>query len=865
VFGKGAAVSVRLAAFLGLGIFVGLVATFSVITTQRATALSRLGPDSADWATTTALYTVSNTRDVNGSSTMGISIFKSGSRPTANVALVAIMQGCGCTAGGSMQSQGTGKARFAVSGGATYGPWGGGNGSQIVVLRTIDNWVQNGSGWSIHVQITLVNPAQSSDNSNHMNFKLAVSTGYIVGPDGGYTFGVEQGPNTYCINSSGVSCAPTFTYRVPFAPDCAITTAQSVSVILHDMDQGLPAVQPQHMGVEVRDMTTGVTMAANLYGRGGQLNETGWETNGNNARFYFVAQPAHKYEVIMTSVNGNNVLQMYLPYDSVNYSVACRPVGQIVDASSNGCSLIRGWMYDNNTPSTQLTFYVLTNPPTAADSYPGTAPRTDARFAGPFKAAANNPPGTPGGVPAAHGYSIGIPANVQGHGYNGPWVSNVYYIYAADTSTGTLYKIDGIAQAACATLACGTSTFAPSIVGQSTTFVVRMNSNVYAKTPLPDPDFSVTITGPSGASYTAAATLGGTTITSSNIQFTPTAPGVYNMTWVYNGITCSDTGNRVGYAPYFNAAGGDVSVGNGFQKGGACVGNDSAEIKALNQDNNPANQYGGSNSGLGAFATANNGISHFTSGSTLTPSVFTASQGHGLSFANYDGAAYVTTPTYGDSFGPATNLPCVHDYQADAPVATRAVLGGGTISDAQLAGAVAAGGDYQAPGASITIGTGSDIHLSGGKKMTLYVTGDVYIASNIYYDYAQVTDIPQFRLVVTGNIYVSPKVSEIHGIYIAQSSGGTKGDFVTCAASIGVPTSAYATCNKQLKVVGAVATEDTVTLGRTYSSMLPDPPVINTAEPAETFQYSPELWLNPKLGSGGVLTYQAFTGLPPVL
>jgi hypothetical protein len=350
------------------------------------------------------------------------------------------------------------------------------------------------------------------------------------------------------------------------------------------------------------------------------------------------------------------------------------------------------------------------------------------------------------------------------------------------------------------------------------------------------------------------------------MTFTPGAPGVYNMTWVYNGITCSDTGNRVGYAPYFNTSGGDVSVGNGFQNGGACVGNDSAEIKALNQDNSPANQYGGSNSGLGAFATANNGISHFVSGTTLTPSVFTASQGHGLSFANYDGSAYVTPPNYGDSYGPATNLPCVHDYQADAPAATRTALGAaGSISNAQLVGAVAAGGDYQASGASITLGSGADVHLGGGKRMTLYVNGDVYITSNIYYDYAQVIDIPQFRLVVTGSIYVAPNVSEIHGIYIAQKAAGTKGDFVTCATGIGAPTSAYATCNRQLKIVGAVATEDTVTLGRTYSSMLPDPPVINTAEPAETFQYSPELWLNPKLGSGGTLTYQAFTGLPPVL
>jgi hypothetical protein len=395
-----------------------------------------------------------------------------------------------------------------------------------------------------------------------------------------------------------------------------------------------------------------------------------------------------------------------------------------------------------------------------------------------------------------------------------------------------------------------------------------VNCNTYANTFAGDSvPPSPSTSGPPGPAVNCAGGFGNgfTTLTTETI-----VPAVENQTICRSLVvdpTSVSTGQRpaeqcvrIVARPFFSVSGGDVSAGNGFFVGASCTGDNNAGIKSWNRDNNPVNAYGGGNAGLGAFVTQNDGISHFVSGSEATLATFTAAQGHLLSFANYNGAGYVAPTTYGDSFGTFNDLPCIHDYQADTPVGSRTPKGASIPNPNSLAA-----GSYQGnPG--MKIGNGTDVTMTGGKRVVIYVDGDIYIKSNIFYSYTQVSDIPMLVLVAKGGgIYVDASVHELHGVFISQKNGGVGGIFATCATNPGVATSDYSTCHSQLRVVGAVAAEGQLLLGRTYGSLLPHP-VMPTPTPAEMFEYSPELWLNTALGLTPVtLTYQAFTGLPPVL
>lgn len=358
-------------------------------------------------------------------------------------------------------------------------------------------------------------------------------------------------------------------------------------------------------------------------------------------------------------------------------------------------------------------------------------------------------------------------------------------------------------------------------------------------------------------------------------QYNYNGPGAANTYWVYGKSATESNLTRIGavtvapcgYRPFFTVVGGDITAGNGFNAAGACSAPAAASIQSWNQDNAPANQYGGAGSGLGAFSTGS--ITNFVSGSATAGGANTV-DGHGLSFGNNTGGIYVTPATYGKSYGagtaiPSSTLPCVHDYQADAAPAARAAT---ATDSATLSGKPA--GSYSAAGPLVTIGggTANPVVLSGGRQVTLYVTGNAYITSDITYSYGAIADIPQFRLIVQGNLYIAPGVHDLHGIYIVQKNGALPGNLITCSTGGAVETSAYATCNqgnKGLTFTGAVAVQGKLHLDRTHGSVVADPPS-TPAEAAETFRYSPELWLNTANNpTPGPLTYQAFTGLPPVL
>jgi hypothetical protein len=152
--------------------------------------------------------------------------------------------------------------------------------------------------------------------------------------------------------------------------------------------------------------------------------------------------------------------------------------------------------------------------------------------------------------------------------------------------------------------------------------------------------------------------------------------------------------------------------------------------------------------------------------------------------------------------------------------------------------------------------------MGNGKQISIYVNGNLYIKSNIKYDYSSLGQIPRLDIIVQGNIYIDPQVTELHGVYVAQKISGTNGGYLyTCEPGAVTTAQPYSTCNTQLKVFGSVAAENGVLLERTYGNLASAPGVSD--QPAEIFQYTPELWLSAPPAPD--FPYNSYSNLPPVL
>jgi hypothetical protein len=191
------------------------------------------------------------------------------------------------------------------------------------------------------------------------------------------------------------------------------------------------------------------------------------------------------------------------------------------------------------------------------------------------------------------------------------------------------------------------------------------------------------------------------------------------------------------------------------------------------------------------------------------------------------------------------------------------------------------------------------------KRHTLYVDGDVVIDGNILYKTTgwggmDELEIPNFTLVVKGNIYIKPNVTQLDGTYIAQpaSPGDTgSGNIYTCVSpssgnpfgdirNIDSPSSSPShICNNQLTVVGSLVAERIQFL-RTHGTLresraqdnYPGLNVVGrvvSSPAAEKIIYTPELYLSQPVfntpGSSSDSTplttgiYEYVTTLPPIL
>jgi hypothetical protein len=187
--------------------------------------------------------------------------------------------------------------------------------------------------------------------------------------------------------------------------------------------------------------------------------------------------------------------------------------------------------------------------------------------------------------------------------------------------------------------------------------------------------------------------------------------------------------------------------------------------------------------------------------------------------------------------------------------------------------------------------------IAGGEikrtdNTTLYVDGDLQINGNITAESGagSIAEIPSFTVIVRGNIYIAPNVTELYGTYVAQPNGSDGGRIYTCGTNrvahnpmTGTAASVnndYNTCRTRLVVTGSFVAKK-VHLLRTYGTRLSDrgsdvagsgnvPPATAGSgyeRAAEVFQYNPLMWLRQSstADEDRGFIYDAATSLPPVL
>ena len=305
--------------------------------------------------------------------------------------------------------------------------------------------------------------------------------------------------------------------------------------------------------------------------------------------------------------------------------------------------------------------------------------------------------------------------------------------------------------------------------------------------------------------------------------------------------------NVVGYS-YTKIFGGDVRVGGGVGSiggNGECLANGSAQIRTNN--NGVDDGYSGSSVQYGVFAAGV--IDRLISGRY---NIYAADPDNGLNPKKLTFAG--TSGEYGGGFG--ANGPC-YDYT-------------GRLSDA----AVTETGN-------VTIGMQN---ITNGSTVIRHIVGNVFITGDTRYvgsggTWPEPKNIPVYQLVVEGDIYISPNVKRLDGMYVAVPTSTTSGGRIyTCASNFGSPYSnAFTACNSQLVVNGSLSAKKVFMLrdcGSLAMSNIGEPWIEsggNDAQAcsannhaAEVINYTPEQWIRSSVGPASN-RYDAISSMPPVL
>jgi hypothetical protein len=307
--------------------------------------------------------------------------------------------------------------------------------------------------------------------------------------------------------------------------------------------------------------------------------------------------------------------------------------------------------------------------------------------------------------------------------------------------------------------------------------------------------------------------------------------------------------------PYVRVWGGDLSAGNGLaDASGACTANTEGAVVGWNRRS--AGSWSGAGTQYAIYA-----MDVITDFADALYDPGGAPAPNGLSFANTN--SDTNNGDFGGEFGDAS---CIADHYSSMPAGTPVLTSPINLSSLTS-------GNYQASG-NVTISNGTIVNPNN--RITLYVNGNVYInsgAAGIQYSGSwSVANMPLFRLIVRGNIYIDNDVSRLDGVYIAQRNGANTGEIHTCMFGGGFTPPAitgtfFSECDNKLTVNGAFIAHQ-IRLLRTLGTLSQS----NTSEAStvpyitEVFNYSPALWINqPTTSSTPTSDYDAIISLPPVL
>ncbi len=286
------------------------------------------------------------------------------------------------------------------------------------------------------------------------------------------------------------------------------------------------------------------------------------------------------------------------------------------------------------------------------------------------------------------------------------------------------------------------------------------------------------------------------------------------------GLSSDDTGpncGRVVDRPYVRYYGSDVFAGGQFGSPGAGTNGD-IKTYIKRATNVPEGSTYGAGSGvefaafaLGLIQVTSDQSTGFTSASLRSTA---PSPPSGLSFASTAlgmGGNYATTRSVTDYFNETKKIDTPKTDNVNS-------LNLSTLADNQQSWVSPLGINKT----NLTNGGGYNV------RHAVYVEGDVLISGNIVYagsgagGWATLDSIPNFSLVVRGNIYIANNVTQLDGLYVAQPTSGTTGGRIyTCTrpdGSLFAPGEVFDNCRTKLKVNGSFIAQDTRLL-RTYGTL----------------------------------------------
>jgi hypothetical protein len=322
--------------------------------------------------------------------------------------------------------------------------------------------------------------------------------------------------------------------------------------------------------------------------------------------------------------------------------------------------------------------------------------------------------------------------------------------------------------------------------------------------------------------------------------------------------------------PYFKVFGNDVFTGGGFFSNGSC--NTSTGLGTTYQDDQTLSSdprygsvmavakvdssftkpQGGASSQYGAISL---GKIEGSGSSTDPAHLGFYSQGAFAATGSSSDINSLTFANNGSKFGGSfqgliRQSHCVPDYFGTKQNNPH-------VTSGDVSGLSSLNGQYLFGNPGVTTVNGGAI--ANGRNVTLFINGDAYINGNItYLGGYDTSSVPKFALVVKGNIYIDPSVTELDGLYIAQPKPNisgfaqlTAGVLWTCHDSNTTdPSAAYLSgpcSNQKLVVKGAVIARQ-VNLSRTKgdvnnASTAEDslPNALGSSNIAEIIDFTPEM------------------------